>query len=175
MTIDNAFLLAAVRDDRMINVLFLGHRNAERSLMAEALLNYAGGGRFWAYSAGCQPATEAEPLAIVTLRAAGIPCGGLRPKGWTRFTGRAAPRMDLVVVLSPCIHPETMPRFAGNPAVASWSVDDAMPLRGSREDQRAALARILRRLEVNVLRLAGPVLTGRVTFADPLAARSRAA
>jgi len=101
--------------ERIYNVLFLCSGNDERSLIAEALLNFVGGGKFWAYSAGPAPAVEADPRAIDVLREARIPCGGLWPKSWDRFLKAKAPRMDLVVSLCPYVPYSVIPSFPGNP------------------------------------------------------------
>ena len=69
-----------------INVLFLCTHNSARSILAEALLNAMGGGRFRAYSAGSSPRENQQPnpLGLQVLDAAGIATQGLSSKSWDR-------------------------------------------------------------------------------------------
>ena len=140
-------------DERIVNVLFLCPDNAGRSLIAESLLNCAGGGRYWAYSAGSCPAAEADPQAIQALRDAGLPVGGLWPKDWLRFTRANAPVMDLIVSLTPYIPHSVIPAFPGRPLTASWDVDDLTGLQNSAEGRIAAYKDMLRQIEGRVIRL----------------------
>ncbi len=139
--------------ERIYNVLFLCSGNDERSLIAEALLNFVGGGKFWAYSAGPAPAAEADPRAIDVLREARIPCGGLWPKNWNRFLKAAAPRMDLVVSLCPYVPYSAIPSFPGNPDVAFWPVKVPNFHDRPAADHHAAFNRTLREIEDRVIRL----------------------
>ncbi len=52
----------------MLNVLFVCEVNSVRSIMAEALLNRFGGGRFRAFSAGLEPARGLHPLTFQRCR-----------------------------------------------------------------------------------------------------------
>ena len=54
-------------------VLFLSRRNSARSVMAEAILNKIGKGRFQAVSAAVDPAPVIEPTALELLRSADYP------------------------------------------------------------------------------------------------------
>ncbi len=139
--------------DRIYNVLFLCPGNGSRSLMAEALLNYAGRGRFWAFSAGSNPNDEGDPFAKEALRTAGIPCGGLWPKDWTRFTSHRAPQMDLVVRLSDDISAVKASRLPGRPATALWSLPDPKVLGGSDENKQATYDAALRGIEDRIIML----------------------
>ena len=55
------------------NVLFLCTRNSARSLIAEAVLERLGKGRFNAYSAGSEPARQPMPEVLDRLRRLAIP------------------------------------------------------------------------------------------------------
>ena len=86
------------------NVLFLCTHNSARSIMAEALLQTIGAGRFRAYSAGSEPIAAPLPEVVEKLRAFGHDVSGLRSKSWDEFLGASAPRMDFVITL--CDTPE---------------------------------------------------------------------
>ena len=81
-----------------INVLFLCTHNSARSILAEAILNHIGGGRFKGFSAGSSPRDNQQPnpMALKTLESAGISTDGLRSKSWDEFAAVDAPHMDLV-------------------------------------------------------------------------------
>ena len=64
--------------DRVYNVLFLCTGNSARSILGEALINHLGQGRFRGFSAGSTPKGEVHPMALATLREAGIPIEGLQ-------------------------------------------------------------------------------------------------
>ena len=62
-----------------LNVLFLCTHNSARSILAEALLNDMGKGRFKAYSAGSSPRENQQPnpLGLQVLQKAGVSRVGL--------------------------------------------------------------------------------------------------
>ncbi|MEO6625031.1 MAG: arsenate reductase ArsC, partial [Burkholderiaceae bacterium] len=88
-------------NDKPINVLFLCTHNSARSILAEAVLNAIGKGRFAAYSAGSSPRENQRPnpLALEVLQKAGIPVDGLHSKSWDAFGQSNAPHMDLVITV----------------------------------------------------------------------------
>ncbi len=108
-------------------VLFLCTGNSARSIMAEALLNQLGSGRFEAYSAGSNPRAEVNPLVMDFLHAQGIDATGVHSKSWDNFASPDAPHMDLVVTLCDRAANETCPVWPGLPAKAHWSAPDIAP------------------------------------------------
>ena len=88
-------------DTNPLNVLFLCTHNSARSILAEALLNHMGRGKFKAYSAGSSPKQNQKPhpMAITTLENAGISTVGLTSKIWDVFATPDAPHMDLVITV----------------------------------------------------------------------------
>ncbi|MBN9342022.1 MAG: arsenate reductase ArsC [Comamonadaceae bacterium] len=109
-----------------LNVLFLCTHNSARSILAEALLNHLGQGRFRAYSAGSSPRgnQQPNPLGLQVLQRAGVPVDGLRSKSWDEFARPDAPRMDLVITVCDSAKGEMCPIWPGHPATAHWGVAD---------------------------------------------------
>ena len=132
------------------NVLFLCTGNSARSVMAEALLNFWGQGRFRAYSAGSQPTGQVHPLSIETLERSHLPTEGLRSKSWNEFAGPAAPPMDFVFTVCGNAANEQCPVWPGQPMTAHWGVDDPAAVEGSREQLTRAFQRALRELDARV-------------------------
>jgi arsenate reductase len=121
------------------NVLFLCTRNSARSIMAEAILNDIGEGRFRAFSAGSEPLpTGPLPEVLAQLKAIGHDVSGLRSKSWDDFTGMGAPRMDFVVALCDTLNLHACPDFAGTHVTAAWPLPDPAKFSGS-DTERATL------------------------------------
>jgi arsenate reductase len=133
--LDNHALLAngAVSDDqvaippgpaKIINVLFLCVANSARSILAEALLNRWGQGRFVAYSAGQNAAATVHPYTIEALKRLDLPTDGACAKHWSVFLAPDAPRMDLVITVCDTLLGEACPAWPGRPITAHWGVPD---------------------------------------------------
>jgi arsenate reductase (thioredoxin) len=137
-----------------LNVLFLCTHNSARSILAEALLNHMGQGRFKAFSAGSSPRDHQQPnpLGLRTLQAAGIPTDGLRSKSWDEFASPSAPQMDLIITVCDNAAGEVCPFWPGHPATAHWGYADPSEGQGSDEEKlqafRQTLHLIKRRLQL---------------------------
>ncbi len=139
-----------------LNVLFLCTHNSARSILAEALLNHLGQGRFRAYSAGSSPRgnQQPNPLGLQVLQRAGVPVDGLRSKSWDEFARPDAPRMDLVITVCDSAKGEMCPIWPGHPATAHWGVADPSegdaPSEARREAFRHTMHLLRRRLDLLV-------------------------
>ena len=139
-----------------INVLFLCTHNSARSILAEAVLNHLGKGRFKAYSAGSSPRENQQPhpLGLKVLQAAGIDTDGVRSKSWDEFAAADAPHMHLVITVCDNAAGEVCPYWPGQPATAHWGYADPSAMEGSDEQKleafRQTLHAIRRRLELLV-------------------------
>lgn len=141
-------------DPQTLNVLFLCTHNSARSILAEAMLNHMGRGRFKAYSAGSSPRENQSPnpLALATLQKAGVSIDGLSSKSWDHFALPDAPQMDLIITVCDNAAGEACPVWPGHPATAHWSYADPSAGDASDEHKREAfrqtLLAIKRRLEL---------------------------
>ena len=123
-----------------LNVLFLCTHNSARSILAEALLNHLGQGRFKGFSAGSSPRDNQQPnaLGLQVLQHAGISTDGLHSKSWDDFALPDAPQMDLIITVCDNAAGEQCPFWPGQPATAHWSYAD--PSAGDASDADKLLA-----------------------------------
>ena len=124
------------------DVLFLCTGNSARSILAEALLNHHGRGRFRAFSAGSFPKGEVHPMALRTIEKAGLPTAGLRSKSWDEFAVDGAPDLDFVFTVCDNAANETCPIWPGHPMTAHWGIEDPANVEGAGQKeafQRAML------------------------------------
>jgi len=124
--------------DKIYTVLFLCTGNSARSIMAEALLNAMGRGRFRACSAGSYPKCEVHPLARELIRKNRLPVEALRSKSWDEFARPGAPQMDFVFTVCDNAAGEVCPVWPGQPMTAHWAIPDPAAATGTAEERRKA-------------------------------------
>ena len=117
--------------ERVYRVLFVCTDNAARSIMAEAILNQRGHGRFKAYSAGSQPGGQVHPYTVKQLQDSRLETEGLRSKSWDQFAQAGAEPLDFVFTLCDSAAEEAHPGWPGKPVTARWGVPDPAAVQGS--------------------------------------------
>ena len=138
-----------VMTDTPIKVLFLCTGNSCRSIMAEALLNELGDGRFAAASAGSKPAGFVHPQALACLNHNRIPVQQPHSKTWDEFTDTD---LDLVVTVCDNAAGETCPLFPGSPAKVHWGVPDPALASGSDAEVSAVFQQVFEVLRDHLAR-----------------------
>ena len=127
-------------NDHIYKVLFLCTGNSARSIMAEAILNHVGKGRFSANSAGSYPTGRINPFAVEQLKRSGIFTEGFRSKNWIEFSTPFAPQLDFVFTVCDKAAGEICPIWPGQPMSAHWSIEDPAAVEGSDEEKRYAFS-----------------------------------
>jgi len=117
--------------DHPYNVLFLCTGNSARSIIAEAILNKIGAGKFRAYSAGSQPKGRVHPETIRLLQGLGYDTSGFRSKSWSEFADPGAPLLDFVFTVCDNAAGEACPVWPGQPVTAHWGVPDPAEATGT--------------------------------------------
>lgn len=135
-----------MNDHKPYNVLFLCTANSARSIIAEAILNRLGQGKFKAFSAGSQPKGKVHPFALQLLEGLNYDTSFARSKGWEEFATPDAPEMDFVFTVCDDAANETCPVWPGQPITAHWGVPDPARVEGSEAEQHFAFAETYRML-----------------------------
>ena len=131
------------------NVLFLCTGNSARSILAEAILNKDGAGRFHAFSAGSFPKGAVHPEALKLLEELGYPTDGVRSKSWDEFAVDGAPLLDFVFTVCDNTAGETCPVWPGQPMTAHWGIEDpAAAVEHQQQAFRNAYYALRRRIEL---------------------------
>lgn len=125
---------------KVFNVLFLCTGNSARSILAEAILQRLGQGRFVAFSAGSHPKGEVHPYALDLLQKLNHPVAALRSKSWDEFAVPGAPELDFVFTVCDNAAGEVCPLWPGQPMTAHWGIPDPAAVEGSEAERRAAFA-----------------------------------
>ena len=133
--------------ERVFNVLFLCTVNSARSILAEAILNSMGKGRFRAFSAGSHPAGRVNPFALELLQRQNLGTDGLRSKNWDEFAAAAAPQLDFVFTVCDSAAGEACPLWPGKPMTAHWGIADPAAVAGSDEEKRKAFTAAFKLLQ----------------------------
>lgn len=135
------------RDEKpLYNVLFLCTGNSARSIIAEAILNRTGRGRFRAFSAGSHPKGQVHPYALDLLRKLHYDVSDARSKSWKEFERPDAPELDFVFTVCDNAAAEVCPVWPGQPMTAHWGVPDPAAAHGNEAEVRFAFADTLRML-----------------------------
>jgi arsenate reductase (thioredoxin) len=127
-------------EHRPYNVLFLCTGNSARSVMAEAILQRFGAGKFNAYSAGSMPKGEVHPETLALLRRLNFDVTGFRSKSWDVFAAPDAPKLDFVFTVCDNAAGEICPAWPGQPMTAHWGVPDPAAATGSQVEIARAFA-----------------------------------
>lgn len=124
----------------LMNVLFLCTHNSARSVIAEAVMNRLGIGKFKAFSAGSQPSGRVHPYAIELLERLNYPTNDLRSKSWQEFSAQSAPDLDFVFTVCDNAANEACPYWPGQPISAHWGLPDPSAAEGTEAERRFAFA-----------------------------------
>tara|TARA_R110000765_G_scaffold62695_3_gene121759 strand:- start:70589 stop:71131 length:543 start_codon:yes stop_codon:yes gene_type:complete len=140
----------AVMTTEPYNVLFLCTGNSARSIIAEAIMNREGAGKFKAFSAGSKPGAAPHPYTLDLLRGLNHDTGFARSKSWDEFAGPDAPKMDFVFTVCDNAAAEECPFWPGQPMTAHWGVPDPVKAEGPEAARRFAFSDTYRMLRSRI-------------------------
>ncbi len=135
---------------KIYNVLFLCTGNSARSILAEALINQLGGGRFRGFSAGSHPKGAVHPLTLELLESLGHSTAACRSKGWEEFARPGAPELDFVFTVCDDAAGEVCPVWPGTPVTAHWGVPDPAAAEGDAIARKRVFVSVYRMLEKRI-------------------------
>ena len=137
-------------NEQPFNVLFLCTGNSARSILAEALVNYWGRGKFVGFSAGSSPKGKVHPIALELLKHMKMPTEDMRSKSWDEFAKPGAPKLDFVFTVCDNAANETCPYWPGQPMTAHWGVADPAAVESSETEKWIAFRTAFRELESRI-------------------------
>ncbi len=132
--------------NRPYNVLFLCTHNSARSIIAEAIINRVGAGKFKGYSAGSMPSGKVQPQAIALLEKLNYDTSTMRSKSWEEFTAPGAPDLDFVFTVCDNAANEVCPIWPGQPMTAHWGLPDPSEAQGGEVERALAFGDTYRML-----------------------------
>jgi arsenate reductase len=118
--------------------------------MAEAYLGHAGRCLFRAYSAGSNPVGQIHPMALETLRDAGVRARALASKSWEVFALPASPKMERVITLCDDAGDRACPIWPGHPETYHWALPDPTSMEGSYLQRKAAFLDVFAQIRQHV-------------------------
>lgn len=133
--------------DRPYNVLFLCTGNSARSILAEALINHWGRGKFQGFSAGSHPRGSVHPIVLELLNRMQLPTAALRSKSWDEFAAPKGPALDFVFTVCDNAAGEVCPYWPGQPVTAHWGLPDPAAVEGFESDRWAAFRAAFKALD----------------------------
>ena len=138
--------------EKPYNVLFVCTGNSARSILAEAIMNQAGGGTFIGHSAGSHPTGTVNPNSLELLKSLDHPTDLLRSKDWLEFAADGAPAIDFVFTVCDQAAGEICPVWPGQPITAHWGLPDPAAVKGTRLEIAAAFTETYRMLNNRIER-----------------------
>lgn len=115
-------------------VLFIDKENSIYSILAEKLLQHWGKDRFKVYSAGTEPASEIDQVALQVMQSRKLNTDNLRSKSWNEYLGKDAPQFDFVITLANKAEIKLPEKWKHNHVVAHWNLDDVLGAEAHLED-----------------------------------------
>ena len=142
------------------NILFLCTGNSARSIIAEAILNKVGAGKFKGFSAGSHPRGEVNPHALDLLKRLDYDTASLRSKPWDEFAAADSPPLHFVITVCDSAAGEVCPVWPGQPISAHWGMSDPAAVDGTPADIALAFAETYRMLNNRISVFANLKISG---------------
>ncbi len=136
--------------ERTLKVLFLCTGNSARSIIAEALLQRLGQGKFEAYSAGSIPKGRVNPFALEILEQNNFKTDSFRSKSWDEFEKEGVLKLDFIFTVCDNAANEVCPIWPGQPISAHWGIEDPDQPELSDDEQRKLFQKTFRELEQRI-------------------------